>query len=53
MSSGIGHRGSSDPTLLWLWYRLEAVALIGPLAGEFPYAMVVALKKIDKKSYHV
>jgi len=27
-----------ESTLLWLWCRLAAVALIGPLAWEFPYA---------------
>ena len=31
--------------LLWLWCRLAAVALIGPLAWELPYAAGVALKK--------
>ena len=38
MSCGVGHRHVSDPTLLWLWYRLAAVALIRPLAWEAPYA---------------
>ena len=33
-----------DPTLLWLWYRLAAVALILSLAWELPYAAGVALK---------
>ena len=28
MSCGIGHRRSSDPALLWLWYRLVAPALM-------------------------
>ena len=39
-----------DPVLPWLWYRLAAVALIGPLAWEPPYAKSVALKskKINK-----
>ena len=31
--------------LLWLWRRPVAVAPIGPLAWEPPYAMGVALKK--------
>ena len=35
----------SDPALLWLWYRLAAIALIRPLAWELPYAMRMALKK--------
>ena len=45
MSCGVGHRHSSDPVLLWLWYRQAAVALIGPLAWEPPYAMGMALKR--------
>ena len=35
---------SSDLALLWLWRRLAAVALIGPLAWELPYAKGEALK---------
>ena len=48
---GIGHRGDSDPTLLWLWHRPVATALIGPLAWEPPYAAGVAqeMAKIQKK----
>ena len=49
MSCAVGGRHGSDPTLLWLWYRLEAVALIGPLAWEPPYAMSEALKRPKKK----
>ena len=45
MSYGVGHRRGSDPTMLWLWYRLAAVALIGPLPWEIPYAAGMALKK--------
>ena len=45
MSCGVGHRRSLDPALLWLWHRPAAVAPIGPLAWELPYAMGVALKK--------
>ena len=44
MSCGVGHRRGSDPTLLWLWYRLAATALIQPLAWEPPYASCAALK---------
>ena len=40
----VGCRHSSDPTLLWLWCRLAAAALIGPLAWEPPYAPGTALK---------
>ena len=35
-----------DPALLWLWYRLAAIALIPPLAWQLPYAAGVALKKL-------
>ena len=44
MSCGVGHRPGSDPALLWLWCRLVAVALSGPLAWEPPDAAGVALK---------
>ena len=51
MSCGIGGRQGSDPTLLWLWCRLAAVALIQRLAWEPPYSSGVALKskKIKRK----
>ena len=49
MNCGVGHRGSSDPMLLWLWRRLAATALIRPLAWELPYATTEALKKKKKK----
>ena len=48
MSCGLGHRRGSDPALLWLWCRLAAAAMIGPLAWEPPYAESVALKKKAK-----
>ena len=35
--------------MLWLWHRPAAVALIGPLAWEPPYAMGTALKGQKKK----
>ena len=36
--------------LLWLWCRLAATALIGPLAWKLSYAVGVALKRQkDKK----
>ena len=38
-----------DPVLLWLWCKLAAIALIQPLAWEFPYAASAALKKKRKK----
>ena len=49
MSCGVGGRYGLDPALLWLWCRLVATALIGPLAWEPPYAMGVALKRQKKK----
>ena len=45
MSCGVGRRRGLDPTLLWLWGRLAAGALIGPLAWEHPYAIGAALKR--------
>ena len=47
MSCGIGHRHGSD--LVLLWHRPAAVALIRPLAWEFPYSTGTALKKPKKK----
>ena len=44
MSCDVGHRCCCDLVLLWLWSRLAAIALIGPLAWETPYAVGVALK---------
>ena len=38
----------SDPTLLWLWCRMVAIAPIWPLAWEFPYAMGVTLKRQNR-----
>ena len=49
MSCGVGHRRGWDPALLWLWRRPAAVALIRPLAWEFPYAVGVALKRPKKE----
>ena len=45
MSHGVGRRGGSDLALLWLWCRLVAAALIGPIAWEPPYANGVVLKR--------
>ena len=41
-------RHSSNLALLWLWCKPEAVAPIGLLAWESPYAVGVALKKKKK-----
>ena len=49
MSCGVGHRGGLDPSLLWLWCRPAAVALIGPLVFKPPYAMGVDLNKQKTK----
>ena len=49
MSCGVGRKHSLDPAWLWLWCRLEAAALIQPLAWELPYATGVALKRLKKK----
>ena len=51
VNCGVGRRGGSDPMLLWLWWRLAAVAPIRPLAWEPPYAAGAALKrqKTEKK----
>ena len=48
MSSGVGCRCSSDPKLLWLWYRLAAVAPTQPLAWELPYALGTLKNKKQK-----
>ena len=48
MSSSEGHRRGSDPTLLWLWCRLAAVAAIRLLIWGLPYAVGMALKKQNK-----
>ena len=51
MSCGVGRRHGSDPTLLWLWRRPAATALIRPLAWEPPYATGAAqeMAKKDQK----
>ena len=51
MSCGVGHRLGSDLALLWLWCRQAAVAPIGPLAWEPPYAVNAALKKSEGKEF--
>ena len=50
MTCCLGHRHGSDLALLWLWHRLVAVALIGPLAWEPPYAMGADLKRQKTKN---
>ena len=53
MSCGVGRRHGSDTTLLWLWGRLAATALIRPLAWETPYTAGAALEKIKKKYIYI
>ena len=49
MCCGVGCRGGLDPALLWLWHALVAVAPIGPLAWDTPYAADAALERQKKK----
>ena len=49
MSYGVGCSCDSDPVLLWLWRRLEATALIRPLAWEPPHALGAALEKTKRQ----
>ena len=53
MSYGVGCRHGLNPELLWLWPRLAAVALIGPLVWEPPYATGATLKSKKKKKKKV
>ena len=48
MSSGVGWRYRSDPTLLWLRHRPAATTPIRPLGWEPPYATGAALEKVKK-----
>ena len=47
-SCGVGCRFGLDPTLLWLWCRPAAAALIQPQAWELPYAVDLALRRKKK-----
>ena len=49
MSCGVGHRRGSDPELLWLWCKPAAIAPIGPLAWESPYAVDAALGNMKRQ----
>ena len=49
MICGVGQRRSLGLALFWLWCRLAAVAPIGPLAWELPYAAGAAQKRKSKK----
>ena len=45
----MGRRRGSDPSLLWIWCRPAATALIGPLAWKSPHAVGVALEMAKRK----
>ena len=49
VSYGVGHRRGSDLVLLWLWHRPTAVAVIGPLTWEHPYAVGASSKEQKKQ----
>ena len=49
VSCGVGCRCGSDPTLLWLCYRLAAAAPNGSLAWGPPYTSDMDLKRQKKK----
>ena len=50
LSCGAGRRQGLDPTLLWLWHRPVATAVVQPLAWETPNAVGAALKKNKKRN---
>ena len=52
VSCGVGCRHGSDPALLWLWCRLAATGLTGPLIWEPPYASGAALKRQQQQNNH-
>ena len=45
MRGGVSCRHGSNLVLVWLWCRLAAAALIGPLAWQTPYATGAAPKR--------
>ena len=49
MSRGVGGRSGSDLAWLWLWWRPAAVALIGLLVWEPPYAAGTVKEKERKR----
>ena len=51
MSCGVGRRRGWDLMLLWQWLWLwqAAIAPVGPLAWELPYATAAGLKSKKKK----
>ena len=53
MSCDVDHKCSLDPTLLWLWQRPAATALIQPLVWKPPYAMGAALKRQQQQQKRI
>ena len=51
MNCGVGRRHGLDLTLLWLWHRPAALAPIGPLDWETPFAM--GSQKRQKKNHYL
>ena len=51
VSCGTGRRRGPDPALMRLRCRPAAIALIGPLARETPYAASAALKRQKKNMF--
>ena len=49
MILGVGHGCGSDPTLLWLWCRSLATALIRPVAWDPPYAVGVTQENAKRQ----
>ena len=49
MNCGVGRRRGSDPALLWPWHGPVAIAPIGPLAWEPPYAAGAALERAKRQ----
>ena len=49
VSCGVCRRCGSDLAWLWLWRRPAAIAPVGPLAWEPPYATGAALEKTNIK----
>ena len=47
---GLAQWVKEDLTLLWLWYRPVATALIQPVAWELPHTTSAALKRQKKKN---
>ena len=48
VSCGVDCRCSSDPALLWLWYRPAATAPIGPLTWESSMCHGCGPKKTER-----